>query len=1492
MSSWKPRRFGGLPEGARVRAVNEDSRTDVEYGEKTWSTEQTVRDILQNHLDAQSEVHYFELLNSILDLERLKEEEPSAEFEKDLEAFGYMLWMFHKSIDDLTEASQEEMMFELELFKSARYLRSNMVLPDGKVDRDVLKEIVRSVKEQKPQIEYRVADLLKNDTPLWVSRDTFVSEHMREKYGVQPRYRVDGMRVSDQGTGFDVQLGAFYKSFKMGLKHLRGKFGEGSKMSVLDLQRQGAHVHMRSRYRFEDEDQEKERVWQARPKTSEHNTLQLEGVEVELPAHSDIPSGSSTTIGFRMAPKEVQGKLRKLLDPRLKETWLDTTCLDFSDRDYVYPAPTVPDSISPVGVSLDVDPKEIYVQGMEVDYSGKHDKHSSRTRFLFSYNFLDGSIIQGRDRNEIDVDDVELILREFWVRVDSPDVMREFLRRTLMDEKAFRQPEINIMKRLLRGHNYDDSSERAYEVAMELLPEVLGLKKDVPNVLMGWHELDWEIKEQVSKKVEELGNNLVMCMFVPDDSALAHLQEKGYRVHKGVDFLQHTMQVEKEFPETDKRVKVLKKAFEDARASAQVMFERAHGKDTGRAARARIQCVDSLKGKSRYEDYAVVYDPHNDEYVIQVKVKASVRNKKHALQGDYWRRLFEVILLGLIERRGDMTKEEIRYSAQYQANRAIEGSLDLNAPHVRPANKPFDHDRQTPSSASESRFDELEEEHLIEVERVLLLYKNLRSIRCTLDMQREAYEAYDHIPKEFKKVFREALGKSVVYEDEKIGECMLFSDGSVGRIVKDVSDLKCLDYGKKTFVTTGDRVVMHLDLPDSCTVKYESDDNISKDRRMVVHKGEVYRVTDSSFMSTHGLDYTLQLGSNCVHSGRMHDVYKDNYKRPLERAKKMRQIEVISEDESEIPTFELTHGIIETPLSLEYGEAHWNPRRVCEDIIQNHRDAGVVSVSYEVVRDGKRQWVDGKDVQEQDSITGLMISDDGNGYGPEHIGTLGKTTKRNPFFAGKYGEGQKLIAAAAVRGNLDLRFTSRAMNDGEVRRWQAHAQAQDMSLVVRGKRVPEKRVVFDVSSEPEFEESAYTSATILRIPDGVDHVPGWDQWVSIIDPRHKDTNGNAGLGRYSIDLRDNPSPEMIDLGPVRILLNEPGAIYENGLYVASDPDSRVFGYDVPEVVNNRERNAINHEILSSYIRYVLDECRDSRYTGGLLRVLKEEYGLVFSTRTMPRKEQMPLEYVQMGQLQTSYSRQSRPAWLRGYRDELAGDVVYSGTALRNREHSSRNAREIERARAALEFISHVDKSRVLHVPEWLFDGLDTIVPTAVDHALKFVESEVSISDETKIRLQRIVAKNALVIKEMIDAMDQEGPTSLTYESMLLREKPIMTLYNQETEHKRGPDAVRKNRKFIRQMKRKVRSRAVSWSTPKKVQERDGVYVAPARAGYLGLASDRIGLNEHLLYKHNPQKLTQVALHELVHKIFDFADYDDRFIMLLLELAHRSGEENS
>lgn len=68
-NGWRSR---GSGEGSyRARPISHESGSSIEYGEKTWTTAQTVRDLMQNHLDAETERYYAKVAETLFSKETL-----------------------------------------------------------------------------------------------------------------------------------------------------------------------------------------------------------------------------------------------------------------------------------------------------------------------------------------------------------------------------------------------------------------------------------------------------------------------------------------------------------------------------------------------------------------------------------------------------------------------------------------------------------------------------------------------------------------------------------------------------------------------------------------------------------------------------------------------------------------------------------------------------------------------------------------------------------------------------------------------------------------------------------------------------------------------------------------------------------------------------------------------------------------------------------------------------------------------------------------------------------------------------------------------------------------------------------------------------------------------------------------------------------------------------------------------------------------------------
>ena len=474
---WKPR--GGKEKPYKARQVLHEANTSLEYGEKTWTTAQTVRDLMQNHLDAETDRYYQQVAAAIFDEKTLKEYfasgKESAE-RKRAEEFLHAAFMFANHVADMT--SEARMQSEAHLQKLSAGLSVREPVKKGaSFAPSLLLEAVRGVSEERPLVSYEVYDAKTGASIGWIPHDAFSTEALYRTKGKEGfRYQVTGMKIADHGSGFDSQLSALYLSSKTGKRHLRGKFGEGAKMSELHLLRGGASMKMRSTYTARNGDEIiRSRVWQARPQVKE-GRLVSSGVEVEREGVQE--TGSLVSISLQGAKEAFKKEMLDNIDPRVGG--LEKNIADFRAQGFSYPMPISEKHLA--GIDVTGDGEVQYVQGLRVELAKESFGYAKP---WFSYNFLDSSIIGGRDRNEIKAEITERI-RAFWHHVDDPALLQTLVRTAVHDKKRntndiYSSDELRALTEIINASK--DSREtfalKAQKIVDEALIRELGLKEGV-----------------------------------------------------------------------------------------------------------------------------------------------------------------------------------------------------------------------------------------------------------------------------------------------------------------------------------------------------------------------------------------------------------------------------------------------------------------------------------------------------------------------------------------------------------------------------------------------------------------------------------------------------------------------------------------------------------------------------------------------------------------------------------------------------------------------------------------------------------------------------------------------------------------------------------------------------------------------------------------------------------------------------------------------------
>lgn len=174
--SWKLR--GAAENQYRVRRLSHDANTSIEYGEKTWTTAQTVRDLMQNHLDAETDRYYQHIAKTIFDEEALtryfSSDEDSAERKK-AEDLLFAAFRFAKYAEDMTPEARGQSEAHLQTIAEGLTVK-DALLREHVFSPPLLLEGLQSISEERPHVSYNVLDTETNSSAGWIPYETLRDE--------------------------------------------------------------------------------------------------------------------------------------------------------------------------------------------------------------------------------------------------------------------------------------------------------------------------------------------------------------------------------------------------------------------------------------------------------------------------------------------------------------------------------------------------------------------------------------------------------------------------------------------------------------------------------------------------------------------------------------------------------------------------------------------------------------------------------------------------------------------------------------------------------------------------------------------------------------------------------------------------------------------------------------------------------------------------------------------------------------------------------------------------------------------------------------------------------------------------------------------------------------------------------------------------------------------------------------------------------------------
>ena len=1496
------RTVGGLlPRGSRVSRLDSDTRTHVEYGQRPWTTKQTIRDIMQNHLDAETQIFVNKLISATVDINRLDNDDPN--LPTTLDRYAYILFLFRKGLSDITPQAQKELKKYLDVFAHSGLPIEKKFIKDEGIDMETIKDAIEPINETRPQIYYQVIDtnISQYQQPTqWVSFESLqqpqYSQTVKSSNGENTgfRYQVRAVRIEDSGGGFDSKLSTIYKSTKVGQLYLRGKFGEGIKMSLAHMLRHGVQAKMRSRFVINGDQPAHERVWQHKAYIDQKGIIKQKGIQIDLPSSGQAQSGSFTLIPLENADMEFKRDFLSNIDPRVKNKGLAANCLEYSTTRFYYPTFPLDYSIDadytyhfkglPCGVSIDSPPSQQFVQGLNVDTENVDD-----FKPLFSYNFFDSSLLKGRDRNDLEGSTANGEVQNFWLNVVSPNLLEQLSKKVLnKPDQEYFVPEFTALERILTGDfnpgNLNDNDTRAATTinALQIFPSIVNARKDAKNIVMYVNHAN--AHKDTIQSLEKKGYHIITIPVGVGDkmvNGLNSIHSGTYQFLTYKDVIEEVNSTRIDTNKEAERVKISEEFFQESVQELQPIIEKAglSWQDFNIEPEAYYYEVINPNQESAFD---LEYDEESDKFHLAIRPDLLNKILRTAEVKEYWKRVLQIDLLALYQRHERFSDENSRHIASQEvAQQLMEKTLHKGLEDVDILPSQFQYKTTSADTLQVINNFVTEHPHLHEQLLGLSAFSEISKFNVGLDHMEDVLDSLSSMPPDFKRKTQEIMLKRVIVQNGTAGYFEYSATGKGLEFHKvDLNILTPIDsVDGHPIYKIGSKLFLPYDFPNGSVIKPEGNSG----SMFVVYGNQLLEYEKPGNIDIFNT-YTFQSHPVIFENGGF-VVKTESYTDPDESLQQLKSgyenNKVLLPERESLNEMEFLEGVNETTLPSEYGKDEWdNPIRVFEDIVQNHLDAmigGTIELRYEITRGKERIWVSQEDLAQDDVIVGFMVTDKGLGYNPNDIGIMGKSSKISPIFAGKYGEGQKLIAASAIRNGLELQYSSVSNYQGARYRWNGKAVPKPDTYYNKvGILTPVDLVVFDINSKPIDDSDSYTSSTILRLPEGKKDVTTWKQWLEVIDPRIKDKYGEGGLARYVIPLMRNNSESMIDLGYMKILLNRPGQLYENGLLIR-DNISTVCGYDVPTIVTSRDRNSYSYSLLDKYILSAIYTCPDGQYSQTLLAYLKSKYiqELINNPETSIRESDLHL-----GNTYNQYFRNFIPTqalWTQAFKSQFGAYLINSEPALRARIvknfHSLKSVstaanihqlqQEIQSAQIALTNSSHLPHERVLKVKATDYDTLSMIFPTVEEYTSKLSEQEIQVPASINQTLHSIVSAS----RDVIDKM-----------SRTIRHNPFyLCLISGDTPDSLSPDVHKQELDVINQLK--------NWSKPELAKNPNKVFVSPANAGYLGLASkDRIGFNEYLLISDDLKEIPAIARHELLHKIYSLPDYSPEFIILLLELA--------
>ncbi|MEN9328737.1 MAG: hypothetical protein RI947_1545 [Candidatus Parcubacteria bacterium] len=1158
-----------------------DIQTTERLGERTWRDEQSLVDLLQNHLDAND-------LKCALDL-------------------GSKIYGSDKMIFMLEHSDEYYIKAVRDLLAVKKEFGDRTDDPDYTVpyqsfisEKGAFVEAVADISPETPSIEICLkttwGDLH------WVPYRNLPYIHKEDA-------QIVGVRFADNGLGYDEQLNAIFAPTKTGFDFLRGRFGQGAKMSMVRLMNAGCDVKINSSCKLLESGEYIE--WEGHPEYSQDTrTVHFKGKRRRLYTTDDsAPSGTTTEIMFDKADGDVVAKIVAMLDMRDDNLGLGKYVREYLPEDiqasYKSAMSYKERSQEEDSLQISLDPRvsgKIFIQGLEVPAHG--------ITTAFSYDFTSKDLFTGADRTWLDVDKVKKEVVKAWAHIKDLDYIKR-LQALILDETYTAAQEVLWIDDIGNTLGYDvkDLHIQALKERFKIQDNTQGLvlmtRSEIVDSGMDIVKLvklgfaigivegnKYQIDKYISKTLSSLHGYRFRTLSA--ESAKKYIKEEETAKSIETQVVPERIQAELEaiLAEVKQRVgsyltdagltdeaKLLSDLDIDigcAGESGTPAFVKIG--QGGNEAEFRIVISSDIFENKQFPETISHADRRCIEFMTEMQILALIGNAGHYVDN----RLTsgQDVVNALLHRS---VSPQLRHTAE---------QINITTPDDNMRN------RMIYSTSPEKAVDEA---HIAVQEAA----HNLSSNFATFDEVKESID-----------IINQHIATGLIDEDQlytMLSPCILryiCFDGTVYYIGTTRRDQKTASIQLLTVphdtITSAQGVEMYIlnrqssDMAvalipynfatQSGVMLKDSSSEYSLSKYQYTHSIGSYLNDGSSKLSTEDFFKSMflrnhHLGTNCIYFP-IGALSKDTVDNRIAYIK----------DEYDL-TVDLGGGIhskekntgkdyLETTLSEDYGGGKaWDKGiRIFGDIVQNHIDeAGKnVEILYQVIKDGETVWISAEELCQPENseleLAGIRFGDNGRGYTTRQLTILSESTKNGAGQRGKFGTGMKMLTASCVRHNFDLAFSSRD--------WRASATKRPKTIIQHGVTATKQMVGFEMEWN-EREETGSTTELTAPSDMGAQQQHIWKEWMSVVDPRQLDDKGNKGLERYIRSLR-MVEDDAIRIGNVKILVNEPGKLYEGGILIPQAVEKMgiktMFGYDIDDdIIATQERDVVDPDKLRKHL---------------------------------------------------------------------------------------------------------------------------------------------------------------------------------------------------------------------------------------------------------------------------------------------------------------------